>query len=96
MAGGGPEAGAGDALGDAVAREGGASIEPRVPSSKALKTEAATGSAICPTRGVLAIIDCPGSRAYTRTSENSVTHELATSENPQKAKFAEFLFHALR
>src|SRR5215210_552569 len=39
---GGPEAGAGDALGDVVAREGGASIEPRVPSSGALRTEGAT------------------------------------------------------
>src|SRR5215218_1929315 len=42
VAGGRPEAGAGDALGDAVAGEGGTSIEPRVPSSGALRTEAAT------------------------------------------------------
>src|ERR687894_1824613 len=32
VAGGGPEAVAGDALGDDVAREGGASIEPRIPT----------------------------------------------------------------
>src|SRR5215208_2497521 len=81
---GGPEGGAGDALGDDVAGEGGASIEPRVPRCGALRTEAATVAAIRPTRGVFAIIDCPGSRPYTRTSENSVW-----------AKFAEFLFHAL-
>ncbi len=72
MAGGGPEAGTGDALGNAVAREGGASIEPRVPSSGSLRTEGARVAAIRPTRGVFAIIDCPGSRPYTRTSENSV------------------------
>src|SRR5215212_2495739 len=41
VAGGGPEAGAGDALGDDVAGEGGASVEPRVPSSGVLRTEAA-------------------------------------------------------
>src|SRR5215208_8406015 len=81
---GGPEGGAGDALGDDVAGEGGASIEPPVPRCGALRTEAATVAAIRPTRGVFAIIDCPGSRPYTRTSENSVW-----------AKFAEFLFHAL-
>jgi hypothetical protein len=69
VAGGGPEAGAGDALGDAVAGEGGASIESRVPSSGALKTEAATVAAIRPTRGVFAIIDHPGSWLYTRTSD---------------------------
>ncbi len=46
MAGGGPEAGAGDALGDDVAREGGAGIEPRVPTAGALRTEAATVAAI--------------------------------------------------
>ena len=46
MAGGGPEAGAGDALGDDVAREGGASIESRVPTSGALRKEAATFAAI--------------------------------------------------
>src|SRR5215207_9559279 len=46
VAGGGPEAGAGDALGDAVAGEGGASIEPRVPRSGALRKEAATVAAI--------------------------------------------------
>ena len=46
MAGGGPEAGAGDALGDAVAGEGGASTESRVPSSGALSKEAATVAAI--------------------------------------------------
>jgi hypothetical protein len=46
VAGGGPEAGAGDALGDDVAGEGGASIEPRVPSSGALRTEAVTVAAI--------------------------------------------------
>jgi hypothetical protein len=46
VAGGGPEAGAGDALGDDMAGEGGASIEPRVPSSGALRTEAATVAAI--------------------------------------------------
>src|SRR5215203_3436958 len=39
VAGGGPEAGAGDALGDDVASQRGASIEPRVPSSGALRTE---------------------------------------------------------
>src|ERR687898_1140279 len=72
VAGGGPEAGAGNALGDDVARKGGAGIEPRVPSSGALRTEAATVAAIRPTRGVFAIIDCPGSRLYTRTSENAV------------------------
>src|SRR5919112_704575 len=33
VAGGGPEAGAGDALGDDVARKRGAGIEPRIPSS---------------------------------------------------------------
>jgi hypothetical protein len=43
---GGPEAGAGDALGDDVAGEGGASIEPRVPTSGALRTVAATVAAI--------------------------------------------------
>src|SRR5215208_3029177 len=43
---GGSEGGAGDALGDDVAGEGGASIEPRVPSSGALRTEAATPAAI--------------------------------------------------
>src|ERR671912_14111 len=84
VAGGGPEAGAGDALRDDVAGEGGASIESRVPSSGALRTEAATVAAFRPTRGVFAIIDCPGSWPYTRTSENSV-----------KAKFAEHLFYAL-
>ena len=42
----GSEAGAGDALGDDVASEGGASIEPRVPSSGALRTEGATVAAI--------------------------------------------------
>src|SRR5829696_2068818 len=41
VAGGGPEAGAGDALGDDVACEGGASVEPRIPSSGVLRTEAA-------------------------------------------------------
>src|SRR5919112_6615602 len=46
VAGGGPEAGAGDALGDDVARERGAGIEPRVPTSGALRTEAATVAAI--------------------------------------------------
>src|SRR5215212_1317409 len=46
VAGGGPEAGAGDALGDAVAGEGGARTESRVPSSGALRTEAATVAAI--------------------------------------------------
>src|SRR5918995_1707143 len=46
VAGGGPETGAGGALGDDVAREGGASIEPRVPGSGALRTEAATVAAI--------------------------------------------------
>ena len=46
MAGGGPEAGAGDALGDDVAGQRGASIEPRVPSSGALRTEVATVAAI--------------------------------------------------
>jgi hypothetical protein len=60
-----------------VAREGGAGIEPRVPSSGALRTEAATVAAIRPTRGVFAIIDCPGSRPYTRTSENSVLAKFA-------------------
>src|SRR5215208_6104588 len=84
VAGGGPEGGAGDALGDDMAGEGGASIEPRVPSSGALRTEAATVAAIRPTRGVFAIIDYPGSWRYTRTSENSV-----------KTKFAEFHFQAL-
>jgi hypothetical protein len=43
---GGPEAGAGDALGDDVAGAGGAGIEPRVPTSGALRTEAATVAAI--------------------------------------------------
>jgi hypothetical protein len=52
VAGGGPEGGAGDALGDDVAGEGGASIEPRVPSSGALRTEAATVAAGHP-RGIL-------------------------------------------
>src|SRR5215207_5746450 len=46
VAGCGPEAVAGDALGDDMAGEGGASIEPRVPSSGALRTEAATVAAI--------------------------------------------------
>ena len=46
MAGGGPEAVAGDALGDDVAREGGAGIEPRIPTPGALRTEAATVGAI--------------------------------------------------
>src|SRR5215210_1558528 len=56
---GGPEAGAGDALGDDVAGEGGASIEPRVPSSGALRTEGAT---VAPIRGVfLARSICSGS-----------------------------------
>src|SRR5215212_724911 len=41
----GSEAGAGDALRDDVAGEGGASIEPRVPSSGALRTEGATVAA---------------------------------------------------
>src|SRR5919107_1121990 len=77
VAGGGPEAGAGNALGDDVARKGGAGIEPRVPSSGALRTEAATVAAIRPTKGVFAIIDCPGSRPSTRTSENSVKRKFA-------------------
>ena len=46
MAGGGPEAVAGDALGDDLAREGGAGIEPRNPTPEALRTEAATVAAI--------------------------------------------------
>src|SRR5215208_4000694 len=46
VAGGGPEAGAGDALRDPVAGEGGASIESRVPSSGALRTEGATVASI--------------------------------------------------
>src|SRR5215204_4143669 len=46
VAGGGPEAVAGDALGDDVAREGGAGIEPRNPTPEALRTEAATVAAI--------------------------------------------------
>src|SRR5918995_5017748 len=77
VAGGGPEAGAGDALGDDVAGQRGASIEPRIPSSGALKTEGATVAAIRPTRGVFAIIDYPGSWPYTRTSENSVKEKFA-------------------
>src|SRR5215210_2606458 len=52
VAGGGPEGGAGDALGDDMAGEGGASIEPRVPSSGALRTESATVAAGHP-RGIL-------------------------------------------
>src|ERR671910_1872914 len=59
VAGGGPEAGAGDALGDDVACAGGAGIEPRVPSSGVLRTEAAT---VAPVRGVfLARSICSGS-----------------------------------
>jgi hypothetical protein len=46
VAGGGPEAVAGVALGDDMAREGGAGIEPRVPTAGALRTEAATVAAI--------------------------------------------------
>jgi hypothetical protein len=49
VAGGGPEAVAGDALGDDVAREGGAGIEPRIPrilTPGALRTEAATVAVI--------------------------------------------------
>src|SRR5918995_3998191 len=83
VAGGGPEAGAGDALRDDVAGEGGASIEPRMPSSGALRTEAATVAAIRSTRGVFAIIDCPGSRPYTRTSENAVNRKFNFRECPK-------------
>jgi hypothetical protein len=47
VAGGGPEAVASVALGDDVAREGGAGIEPRNPTpAGALRTEAATVAAI--------------------------------------------------
>src|SRR5829696_4295823 len=46
VAGGGPEAVAGDALGDDVARQGGAGIEPGNPTPEALRTEAATVAAI--------------------------------------------------
>src|SRR5215210_5985936 len=46
VAGGGPEAVAGVALGDDLAREGGAGIEPRNPTPEALRTEAATVAAI--------------------------------------------------
>src|SRR5215217_6210700 len=49
VAGGGPEAGAGDAFGDDVAGKGGAGIEPRIPGSGVLRTEAATVAA---TRGL--------------------------------------------
>jgi hypothetical protein len=41
-----PQAGAGGALGDDVTREGGASIEPRILTPGALRTEAATVAAI--------------------------------------------------
>jgi hypothetical protein len=46
VAGGGPEAVAGVALGDDVAREGGTGIEPRILTPGALRTEAATVAAI--------------------------------------------------
>jgi hypothetical protein len=41
-----PQAGAGGALGDDVAREGGTGIEPRILTPGALRTEAATVAAI--------------------------------------------------